>query len=116
MFPCPKLPNALCVQHLRNVSSLTSIPHVPCSFFTCHYSIKEHLLGLLGSDGLLTIPSAPGPAFLNNQVDPEAFQQLRMASLSLTCIAGLAGLPQVREVNGSLEMTSTRLMTERFVF
>jgi len=78
---------------------LTLSPYVPCPVLTLHHSIKQHLLGLLGSDGLLTIPSAPGPAFLNDQVDPEAFQQLRMASLSLTCIAGLAGLPQVREVN-----------------
>lgn len=58
-------------------------------------SIKQHLLELLGSDGLLAIPSAPGPAFLNEGVDAAAFQQLRMASLSLTCIAGLGGLPQV---------------------
>jgi amidase len=59
-------------------------------------SIKQHLLDLLGSDGLLAIPSAPGPAFSNEGVEPAAFQQLRTASLSLTCIAGLGGLPQVR--------------------
>ena len=53
------------------------------------------MLDLLGSDGLLAIPSAPGPAFLNEGVEPAAFQQLRTASLSLTCIAGLGGLPQV---------------------
>lgn len=53
-------------------------------------------MDLLGSDGLLAVPSAPGPAFLNEGVEPATFQQLRMASLSLTCIAGLGGLPQVR--------------------
>lgn len=60
-------------------------------------SITSHLLQLLGSDGLLAIPSAPGPSFVHGQVDPAAFHELRMAALSLTCIAGLAGLPQVCE-------------------
>lgn len=50
---------------------------------------------MLGSDGLLAVPSAPGPAFVDEGVEPAAFQQLRLASLSLTCIAGLGGLPQV---------------------
>jgi hypothetical protein len=45
---------------------------------------------------MLAVPSAPGPAFLNKGVDAASFQQLRLASLSLTCIAGLGGLPQVR--------------------
>lgn len=57
--------------------------------------ITQHLLQLLGSDGVLALPSAPGPAFVNDGIDAAAFQELRMATLSLTCIAGLGGLPQI---------------------
>lgn len=57
--------------------------------------ITQHLLQLLGDDGLLALPSAPGPAFVNDGLDAAAFQELRSGILRLTCIAGLAGLPQV---------------------
>ncbi|KAK9904266.1 hypothetical protein WJX75_008073 [Coccomyxa subellipsoidea] len=57
-------------------------------------SITQHLEQLLGSDGVLAVPSAPGPAPLLNtpQQDLNAF---RKRLISLTCIAGLSGLPQV---------------------
>ncbi|EIE22650.1 amidase [Coccomyxa subellipsoidea C-169] len=56
--------------------------------------ITQHLEQLLGEDGVLAVPSAPGPApFLNTpQQDLDTF---RKRLISLTCIAGLSGLPQV---------------------
>ncbi|CAL8470644.1 g10186 [Coccomyxa elongata] len=56
--------------------------------------ITEHVERLLGNDGVLAVPSAPGPAPLLNtpQQDLNAFRQ---RLISLTCIAGLSGLPQV---------------------
>jgi Asp-tRNA(Asn)/Glu-tRNA(Gln) amidotransferase A subunit family amidase len=78
----PMRPHGCCCCCLHN-------PHVIAR------RIKQQLLELLGTDGILALPSAPGPAFLNGALDAEAFQQLRLASLSLTSIASLAGLPQV---------------------
>jgi len=57
-------------------------------------AIREHLLQLLGPDSLLTIPTAPGPAPLIN-TPAAALDVYRRSMISLTCIAGLAGLPQV---------------------
>lgn len=52
------------------------------------------LLGeLLGDDGLLVIPTAPGEAPPLRQAG-EAADRQRARTMQLTCIAGLAGLPQ----------------------
>lgn len=57
--------------------------------------VRAHLSQLLGDDAVLALPSAPGPA-------PEiglpgaALDDWRRRVMSLTCIAGLGGLPQVR--------------------
>jgi len=49
---------------------------------------------LLGSDAVLAVPTAPGPApILNTPQNKLATYRKNM--LSLTSIAGLAGLPQV---------------------
>lgn len=56
--------------------------------------IKKHMQQLLGSDGLLALPTAPGPAVLLN-TPADRLAEWGKATLSLTCIAGLAGLPQV---------------------
>jgi hypothetical protein len=85
-----------CPANLLSIPSVTAPPALP---WCCACSITQHLLQLLGTDGLLAIPTTPGPAFINDQIDPAAFQQLRLASLSLTSIAGLAGLPQVMLMN-----------------
>ena len=65
--------------------------------------ITEHMLQILGQDGLLILPTTPGPAPLLN-TPPASLDQWRTNLLSLTCIAGLAGLPQVTipiaKVNG----------------
>lgn len=56
--------------------------------------ISAHLQQLLGQDGVLMLPTAPGPAPLLN-TPPAELDLFRTRLLSLTCIAGLGGLPQV---------------------
>ena len=56
--------------------------------------ITEHLLQFLADDGVLVIPTTPGPAPLLN-TPPASLDKWRSSLLSLTCIAGLAGLPQI---------------------
>ena len=56
--------------------------------------IAGHMHKLLGTDGVMMLPSAPGPAPKLN-TPPAETDQFRTRLLSLTCIAGLAGLPQV---------------------
>ncbi|MRH44342.1 amidase [Aquibacillus halophilus] len=65
--------------------------------------IEERMNALLGENGILIIPTAPGPAPLRN-LKSEELEDRRARTMRLTCIAGLAGLPQltipVAEVNG----------------
>ncbi|KAA6420332.1 MAG: glutamyl-tRNA(Gln) amidotransferase subunit A [Trebouxia sp. A1-2] len=56
--------------------------------------ISAHLQELLGKDGVLMLPTAPGPAPILN-TPPAELDLFRSRLLSLTCIAGLGGLPQV---------------------
>ncbi|HWO96569.1 MAG TPA: amidase [Bacillus sp. (in: firmicutes)] len=65
--------------------------------------IRQSIASLIGKDGLLVIPTAPGAApFLN--LHGEKAEQYRAKTMQLSCIAGLAGLPQITlplaEVNG----------------
>ena len=57
--------------------------------------ITRHLDELLGTDGVLAVPSAPGIAPKLNTPQQE-LNMFRQRLISLTCIAGLSGLPQVR--------------------
>src|SRR5262249_15250915 len=57
-------------------------------------SVVERLDDLLGRDCVVILPTAPGPAPLCG-LAPEALDDLRRRAISLLCIAGLAGLPQV---------------------
>lgn len=57
--------------------------------------IRDHLLALLGADGVLALPSTPGPAPLLG-TPAAVLDEWRTRLISLTSIAGLAGLPQVR--------------------
>jgi amidase len=57
-------------------------------------AVRRRLDLLLGEDGVLALPSAPGPAPLL-RTPPERLDAWRRRLLSLTCVAGLAGLPQV---------------------
>ena len=63
---------------------------------------SRRLDALLGDDGLLVLPSAPGAAPFTNTPDAE-LRQWRLQVLSLTCIAGLSGLPQVSIPLGRVE-------------
>eukprot|EP00878_Enallax_costatus_P039967 GHUV01045919.1.p2 GENE.GHUV01045919.1~~GHUV01045919.1.p2 ORF type:complete len:157 (+),score=37.74 GHUV01045919.1:2306-2776(+) len=56
--------------------------------------IKQHMDQLLGTDGVLALPTAPGPAVKIN-TPASQLNDWRRSLLSLTCIAGLAVLPQV---------------------
>jgi amidase len=57
-------------------------------------NIRSGLYELLGDDGLIAIPTAPGPAPLRN-TQGEELENRRSRTLQLSCIAGLGGLPQV---------------------
>lgn len=56
--------------------------------------IRAHVEGLLGSNGLLLLPTAPGPA-IKLQTPEQEVDTFRNGVLRLTCTAGLCGLPQV---------------------
>lgn len=56
--------------------------------------IRAHVHQLLGTDGLLLLPSAASLAPLRN-ADPASVDAVRLRTMAITCIAGLAGLPQV---------------------
>ena len=57
-------------------------------------AITQHMNELLGNDGVLMLPSAPGPAPMLNLPQNE-LNTYRKRLISLTSIAGLAKLPQV---------------------
>lgn len=54
-------------------------------------AIREHLHSMLLGGAVLMFPTAPGPAPLRGHAD----DSWRISAISLTCIAGLSGLPQV---------------------
>ncbi|MFC4321798.1 amidase [Litchfieldia salsa] len=56
--------------------------------------ITNHLTRFLGVDGIFVIPAAPGCAPVKN-LRGEELEEYRSRAMRLTCIAGLAGLPQV---------------------
>ncbi|MDF2922206.1 MAG: amidase [Paenibacillaceae bacterium] len=56
--------------------------------------IDSRLASLLGNNRLLVIPTAPGEAPALGQAG-EAADRQRSRAMRLTCIAGLAGLPQI---------------------
>lgn len=49
---------------------------------------------MLGDDGVLALPTVPGPAPLRGLAGP-ALNDWRQRVMSMTCAAGLGGLPQV---------------------
>lgn len=56
--------------------------------------VRERLLGLLGDDTVLAIPTTPGIAPLRG-LGGEELDSYRNRALSMLCSAGLAGLPQI---------------------
>jgi len=57
-------------------------------------ALRAAVLDLLRGDVVLCLPTTPGVAPLRN-TPGEATEKTRRATLTLTCLAGLAGLPQV---------------------
>ena len=56
--------------------------------------MRERVRGLVGDDGVLMLPTMPGIALLVDAPEAE-FEAFRARAISMLCIAGLAGLPQV---------------------
>lgn len=56
--------------------------------------IGRRMRNMLGEDTVLLIPTAPGPAPLRGMLGQD-MEEWRTRTMQLTCIAGLAGLPQV---------------------
>jgi amidase len=57
-------------------------------------TISRRVRALLGDDGVAVLPSAASLAPLRD-ADPAAVDAVRLRTMAITCIAGLAGLPQV---------------------
>lgn len=57
-------------------------------------TITEHMATILPAHTLMVIPTVPGSAHLVNLAE-EQIEQRRTRTLQLSCIAGLAGLPQL---------------------
>ncbi|MFZ5780645.1 MAG: amidase [Pseudomonadota bacterium] len=68
--------------------------HDPAPAQAARAGIGRRLRDLLGEDGVLLLPTAPGPAPLL-KASGEAVENFRQRAQRLTCIAGLGGLPQV---------------------
>ena len=56
--------------------------------------IRAHVTALLGDDGMLLLPTLPTIAPRLDDSE-ERFEDFRARALSILCIAGLAGLPQI---------------------
>ncbi|WP_332691705.1 amidase [Halalkalibacter lacteus] len=56
--------------------------------------IRTRMIEMIGEGGLLIIPTTPGKAPLRN-LSGEEIEKRRSQTMQLSCIAGLAGLPQV---------------------
>ncbi|WP_066047724.1 amidase [Robertmurraya korlensis] len=65
-----------------------------CDYEKQREKIKGQLSALLNRNGLLVIPTTPGEAPKRN-LSVEEMEQYRTNTMKLTCIAGLAGFPQV---------------------
>jgi amidase len=67
-------------------------------------AFRAELAGLLGSDGVLVLPTVPGAAPLKDS-PAEDLQAYRERALRLLCLSGLSGFPQITlpigEVHGA---------------
>ena len=55
---------------------------------------KKHLADLLGTDGVLVLPTVPDIAPLTDD-GGEKMESYRNRSIQMLCIAGLSGFPQI---------------------
>lgn len=56
--------------------------------------IAQRLRDIVGNDGIICLPTAPGPAPLRTATG-EAVEAFRQRAQRMTCISGLSGLPQI---------------------
>jgi amidase len=56
--------------------------------------VRERVHGILGPDGILILPTMPGAALPVDGAEEE-FERFRARAISMLCVAGLAGVPQV---------------------
>ncbi|MBT5523618.1 MAG: amidase [Rhodospirillaceae bacterium] len=64
--------------------------------------VRQRLDDLLGADGILCLPTAPGIAPLC-ETPESALDDFRWRSMGLTCVAGLSGCPQINLPLSSLD-------------
>ncbi|WP_368895438.1 amidase [Priestia megaterium] len=64
--------------------------------------LRYFMYSKLGEEGILVLPTAPGPAPVKDAKGPE-LENRRLRTLQMTCIAGLSGLPQVTIPAGELD-------------
>ena len=57
-------------------------------------SARQHVRDLLGDNGVAVLPSAASLA-PRRDANPATVDVVRLRTMAITCIAGLAGLPQV---------------------
>jgi amidase len=62
----------------------------------CNYrsQFRQHLADLLGTDGVLVLPTAPDIAPLRGQAGDD-MERYRNRAIQMLCIAGLSGFPQI---------------------
>ncbi|MDE0726487.1 MAG: amidase [Alphaproteobacteria bacterium] len=65
-------------------------------------AVRQHLSDLLGDDGILCLPTAPGIAPLCETPEAE-LDDFRWRAMGLTCVAGLSGCPQINLPLASLD-------------
>ncbi|MBP2113113.1 amidase [Paenibacillus silagei] len=73
-------------------AGLAGADHSPAAMLRSR--ITQRLRALLGKDGCLVLPTVPGPAPLRG-AGPGQLERSRSSAMMLSCLAGLAGLPQV---------------------
>lgn len=73
-------------------AGLAGADHSPAAMLRSR--ITQRLQALLGKDGCLVLPTVPGPAPLRG-AGPGQLERSRSSAMMLSCLAGLAGLPQV---------------------
>ncbi|MEK3795378.1 amidase family protein [Paenibacillus sp. FSL R7-0204] len=73
-------------------AELAGADHSPAAMLRSR--ITQRLRALLGKDGCLVLPTVPGPAPLRG-AGPGQLERSRSSAMMLSCLSGLAGLPQV---------------------
>ena len=87
-------------QRFEIAASITEEQHAPAR--AKRLEISKRILDLIGDDGVIVLPTSPGPAPLRD-ADEASLNDFRMAALDLLSGAGLAGLPQLNMPAGIVD-------------